>query len=669
MSGKEGTKSYVAKATILPPIEVLEPKPRSVVPPKPLLRWKDLDSPVRGRWLKYHLSIWDKPSLLGFPMWVSKVSGVTTEKLYDGPALQPGKTYYLGIVLTGKRPADKTFGNVIAMAESIIPFTIGEGVTQAPEKIQPAKSLHPTVQKFVNGLKQPDIGLRGNAAFELSLIGDKAAEPALLEALQDPANARIMRNIFGALEKCGGDETVKILTKILESPSDSRKRESIKALGRLKHPDSIKVIEKSLSDPDPQIRQTAAYALGQIGDAKAFDSLISALKDEDKNVVKYAIEALGEIKSRAAVPIITDFLKEGRGVNKIIVIRALEKIGDRTAMPAVAERLSDQNSEVRKEAAETLNFMRDRDALPYFYKALLKETDKYAYRQMYSTMTILEWVYKRRRLDSYFDYSKSSTYKRWSKRAGFSDIPTLLSMLGDEDVNKREEAFVKLLSLVNASNIPSLKDKLLKGNSYSRRSIVYILGEMGGHEPLEIVAASLNDSEEKVRKEAVAALRKNTWGGKRDNLSSTIRIKMEPQTEEFLNKTWDELEANSPIKYLLVELDKAKSPVKKDSIKRLRWLMNLSTMPYFVELLNKEDPEIRIGVLIALGDYGNPNYIKEYFGKVVNDINVNVRRTAIQVLYFIRSRELIPLINEFCKDSDPEIKKQAEKVLEIYSKL
>lgn len=102
------------------------------------------------------------------------------------------------------------------------------------------------VQKWIARLESSDIELSVMAAAKLGKMGDRAAVPALVDALKT----------------------------------------------RTSH-----------------IRATCARALGDLGDAAAIPTLVEALRDQDQSVRYTAADALGQIGTNRAVPALMQLMK------------------------------------------------------------------------------------------------------------------------------------------------------------------------------------------------------------------------------------------------------------------------------------------------------------------------------------------------------------------------
>jgi len=132
---------------------------------------------------------------------------------------------------------------------------------------------------------------RAAAAVQLGEIGDPAAVPALLDAV-DP----------GTRDRDAIDANRQIAT----------------ALGALRAREAVPVLQRLTASPDGYTKVAAVDALGEIGDAKAVDTLVAIATDDaaEPFIAKKALLALGRIGDERAAPAVLRMLfVERRGVS------------------------------------------------------------------------------------------------------------------------------------------------------------------------------------------------------------------------------------------------------------------------------------------------------------------------------------------------------------------
>ena len=122
---------------------------------------------------------------------------------------------------------------------------------------------------YMRQLKDPDDGVRENAATKLGELEDGSATEDLIQLLTDQ------------------DEGVRCA--------------AAEALGKLKSEPALKSLVRALGDKDPDVCAAAAEALGCIGLAEAVGPLIERLDHSDRYVRASAAKALGALAAVEAV--------------------------------------------------------------------------------------------------------------------------------------------------------------------------------------------------------------------------------------------------------------------------------------------------------------------------------------------------------------------------------
>jgi HEAT repeat protein len=125
------------------------------------------------------------------------------------------------------------------------------------------EGLVPEMIDAFEAAKSDDPRVRHYLALTLGHLGDRAASPTLIEALDDP------------------DSTTRLYASW--------------ALGNLGDPAAVEPILEKFRDDDPGVRKMAVYAAGTLGDDRAIPSLQVALGDSDRDVSWNAAVALAQL--------------------------------------------------------------------------------------------------------------------------------------------------------------------------------------------------------------------------------------------------------------------------------------------------------------------------------------------------------------------------------------
>jgi HEAT repeat protein len=178
--------------------------------------------------------------------------------------------------------------------------------------------------------------LRGRAAEVFALSKDRAAVPALLEALQ------------------GEYYTV-------------RSRAAL-ALGKIGDPRAIPRLIAALKDPEEEVRAAACLGLGFFRDPSTFDDITNVLLDDSSiGVRQAAARALGNTELPSALPYLLEALHDSfwwyeREYAASDLLAAIEKMGQAAVDPLI-QALQDREGTVRKFAAILLGRLQDKRAV------------------------------------------------------------------------------------------------------------------------------------------------------------------------------------------------------------------------------------------------------------------------------------------------------------------
>ena len=208
---------------------------------------------------------------------------------------------------------------------------------------------------MIKTLKDDYSGVRKEAAWALSLIGDERAVEPLIAILGYWHNTKF---VIEVLSKIKNIRAVGPLIKVLKNEHKDWyiREEAALALAGMGNSRAVEFLIEALSDEDRDVRKGAARTLGLIKDKKAVDHLIEALKDEDWYVRAEATEALGLIEDERAVKYLIEAFKNKGWVIREKTAEALVSIGTQAIEPLIKV-LEDDDEDwyVRMEAAKALN--------------------------------------------------------------------------------------------------------------------------------------------------------------------------------------------------------------------------------------------------------------------------------------------------------------------------
>lgn len=158
------------------------------------------------------------------------------------------------------------------------------------------------------GLKHESPAVRGLTAATLGSLGDKNAEPSLVEALSDPEE-RVRLEVARALGSCGTKASVPPMLKQLSQEKSVLSRTAlVRTLGGHQGPEVTDALTKSLNeDPDWHVRAAAALGLGGLcanpAEGKRMTDMMSGkVQGDDFALVRdRAVDALGAARGEEAM--------------------------------------------------------------------------------------------------------------------------------------------------------------------------------------------------------------------------------------------------------------------------------------------------------------------------------------------------------------------------------
>jgi HEAT repeat protein len=189
-------------------------------------------------------------------------------------------------------------------------------------------------------LKDPDWVVRREAAITLGEMGDERCVEPLGHALRD-GDWQVREVAIDALGQIGSP-AVELLIKLLRD-WDVRKY-AIAALGKIRDERVLDPLMVQLRNDE--FKDDAVNALVQLGEP-AVPRLIKALKDKDENVRKQSVLALGRIKHVEAIDPLIDMLADSDWFTRLTAAAALEAIGDDRGRDAIKPMMKDPDMVVR----------------------------------------------------------------------------------------------------------------------------------------------------------------------------------------------------------------------------------------------------------------------------------------------------------------------------------
>lgn len=149
------------------------------------------------------------------------------------------------------------------------------------------------VPGLLDALHDDDPRLRAAAAKSLGEIGDAAAVPELLRAMNTDPDGNIRWQASGALSKIG-EAAVPGLAEALKDEDWKVRRSAAEALSGMREPSALPALIEAMTDRNDVVRQAVATAILGMGEI-AVSRLAEALNSRDSNVSRTAADLLQHI--------------------------------------------------------------------------------------------------------------------------------------------------------------------------------------------------------------------------------------------------------------------------------------------------------------------------------------------------------------------------------------
>jgi HEAT repeat protein len=154
------------------------------------------------------------------------------------------------------------------------------------------------------------------------------------------------------------------------------RRYLVLVLGKLGDPAAAPTLLAAVQDPDPETRLYAVWALGVLRDRRSLDSVIEASRSEDAGMRKMAAYVLGQIGDRGAVPRLQVLAEDRAADVRWNAAIALAQLNDRAGLPVLRSMIdrqaltqqaalsSDQAETAMVSALKAFALLKDAESLP-----------------------------------------------------------------------------------------------------------------------------------------------------------------------------------------------------------------------------------------------------------------------------------------------------------------
>ncbi len=279
----------------------------------------------------------------------------------------------------GRRGREGDLRGVQALVEALdrLPLDAGEAAAEREyatvylERIGP-----PAVDRLLAVLVDPVRIPSGrcDVARAVRNIGDARALDVMVTILQDGAeNLELRRTVAFYLGRLRDHRAVEPLLALAADPEQDRivRRNALLALGELADRQSFDVLLSLLHDPE--VSNMASTALQSLQDPRAIDQLLPTLGSDDAQWRHNVAAIVGKVGEPAVEPLLA-LVKSADWRVRAGAATALGFTEDqRAAGPLTSLALQDSDSRVRREAAASLGFLDDAPVVPTLVTVLEDE--------------------------------------------------------------------------------------------------------------------------------------------------------------------------------------------------------------------------------------------------------------------------------------------------------
>ncbi len=518
------------------------------------------------------------------------------------------------------------------------------------------------VKPLIEALKDENPAKREMSAKTLGEIGSNVAIEPLIMLLGD-LYPSVQQASMEALKKTG-KPSVEPLIKELNNKSSSVRKNVLTILGDIRDPASVKpviplLIDDSsevrikakeviktfdkdavpcliegLDDKKPSIREISAEILGEIKDRRSVEPLILKLNDKDRSVREKSLKAIINTGDDSVEILIKYLNNKDRDIRKNVIF-ATGETGSRRAVKPLSLMIKDKDSEIRKYTAEALGKTADTGAAEPLLDMFFYDKDEHVKESALNALRVK--TIAEASIPLILRYREEEIKKIAVSLKDELTAP-LIEKLG-HDTQDRIKA-IKILGFTgNNLCINPLIELLKDKNPKVRKQVLESLA-MFYREPFAVKAVknSVKDSDIEIRNSAISLLKEmvnNCIKSLSDHNDTAIweqdvraigeagditaikplidfvrnRISAYDRSD-FASEALERM-GQPAVRPLIELLEYGRNDAKICAIKALKKIKDReSAEPLMKVFYNYQGEEVRINILEALGEIGEPASVK-----------------------------------------------------------
>ena len=489
----------------------------------------------------------------------------------------------------------------------------------------------------------------------------------LVGLLRSSDNAGLRNSACEALEKLGKKSLPVLCRYIADNDHDVRKFVT-DILGNIGATEAVPLLVGALRDPDPNVVAAAAENLGKIGDEGAVSELVKLLDPNNIPLCYTVLEALGRIGRPVPLDAVLPLAEEV--LLKKPVIDCIGAIGDVEAIPLLIDGLREKARHVRTAAANALVGIREklptdvvarrvdpclRELAGTPFVAELLSSIKEGGRQLSEPMVnILGLIGDPQSVELLLDGCRDDRLRRGCLQAfrdiGITGISMLIGLFAFSDEEHRCYIIYICGELGVRESVEIQQTAMRDPNHVLRRVAAVAAGNIGDQRLIPGLATLLDDEELDVRVGAVESLARLAVfdASTVAELADRLAADEHPEKRRSSATLYAALQDIARLARLIKDED---AHVRKAAVFSLAELKSQESTNHLVLALVDEEPDVRMAAASALGALGGDQAVQSLL-VALSDRNPWVKCAALRSLGTLRVNAAEPIIVELIEHAE-----------------
>lgn len=406
------------------------------------------------------------------------------------------------------------------------------------------------------------------------------------------------------LRSIGIHRLFKELSALLKGGKED-KLKGLEILARTRSSETIRIVSQLLNDPSDEVRRRSVEVLGGQADTSVVPYLIKALSDRNKDIRDTVEWALTEVYPEPSelIEILED---EKRREVWCYILRVIRHLRMKEAFPTVLRILDDRDEAVANEAADTLSALNRQDADRTLLEAY-NLSEKTSLRLRLRIARILARFHSPLLIDvvrpllKHGDENVRAEVATLLGRSALKGATELISLLLDDRSGVvREKALWALMSIRDVSLIHKVVKMLEDGSTSVRQVAGYLLEGLATEKVLGDVAEYLRADDSEARGTAARIIGAVARGEEAARLLIPLLKDEDASVRATVARSLGASAAYNSIPALLPLLSDADADVRLAAVEALSNLHAVEYARHLLPLLNDPYEDVRYKVASTL---------------------------------------------------------------------